>query len=527
MINIFKNSLLFKFFVKIIYFYKQGFIYKSTENIKERYKFSKTKILWNNFTNSESLVYSSFYNKIVMQIERFFEFLGFLYENSFLCKIFNFFVNTFLKIATSSFILKPFVKIGFKGTLLLIFGLYLPIDYFLRSVLKVYFLASVWDELLMIGFFITVIYRIALKKSPKTSKTTPLDSYIFLFLTAGLFLMCYVSPIFSIAFDGYRAVVQYILWFFVIVRLIENDDDFKILYNTFVGLIIFLGIHCIYQFIIAVEVPASWTSETEYSVRTRVFSLTGSPNIMGALIVLLTPMVTAYFYTGKNLFIKLTAGFFTVMLCFAVLFTFSKGAWVGMAVAVIIFAIFVDRRILSLLLMAGAFVVIAVPSVTNRITYLFTSDYAEASAVGGRTLRWAFGFELLEQCDAFFGFGLGRFGGAVAMQNQVIEITDDFEYFYMDNYYLKTLVEMGYMGLFFYLLLLVAFLVLSVKAIGRIYNTELYIPCVAMFSGMCGVLIHCYFENIFEVPYMTGYFWAMAGMIMYAGFIKKRKNNLN
>ena len=52
------------------------------------------------------------------------------------------------------------------------------------------------------------------------------------------------------------------------------------------------------------------------------------------------------------------------------------------------------------------------------------------------------------------GFGLGRFGGAVAMQNQVIEESETFSYFYMDNYYLKTLVEMGYIGLFFYLLLL-------------------------------------------------------------------------
>ena len=33
------------------------------------------------------------------------------------------------------------------------------------------------------------------------------------------------------------------------------------------------------------------------------------------------------------------------------------------------------------------------------------------------------------------------FGGAIAMQTQIM---DWIEYFYMDNYYLKILVEMGY-----------------------------------------------------------------------------------
>ena len=45
-----------------------------------------------------------------------------------------------------------------------------------------------------------------------------------------------------------------------------------------------------------------------------------------------------------------------------------------------------------------------------------------------------------------------------------------------------------------------------------------------MFAGMCGVLVHCYFENIFEVPYMMAYFWSMAAAVMYLGYFRKRKN---
>ena len=45
--------------------------------------------------------------------------------------------------------------------------------------------------------------------------------------------------------------------------------------------------------------------------------------------------------------------------------------------------------------------------------------------------------------------------------------------------------------------------------------------CAGMLSGMAGVLVHCYFENIFEEPYMMVYFWAIAAMIVYFGFLRK------
>jgi len=47
---------------------------------------------------------------------------------------------------------------------------------------------------------------------------------------------------------------------------------------------------------------------------------------------------------------------------------------------------------------------------------------------------------------------------------------------------------------------------------------------VGIFSGLCGVLVHCYFENIFEEPYMMAYFWGMAAMLMYLGFFSGKNS---
>ena len=45
---------------------------------------------------------------------------------------------------------------------------------------------------------------------------------------------------------------------------------------------------------------------------------------------------------------------------------------------------------------------------------------------------------------------------------------------------------------------------------------------VGVFSGICGCLAHCYFENIFEEPYMMAYFWGLAAVLIYLGYYKKK-----
>ena len=87
-------------------------------------------------------------------------------------------------------------------------------------------------------------------------------------------------------------------------------------------------------------------------------------------------------------------------------------------------------------------------------------------------------------------------------------------------------ILMGYLGLAFFILLLFGLVLWSLRSIGRTGYTKgdrTRVLAVSMFAGMCGVLVHCYFENIFEVPYMMAYFWSMAAAAMYLGYFRKRK----
>ena len=89
------------------------------------------------------------------------------------------------------------------------------------------------------------------------------------------------------------------------------------------------------------------------------------------------------------------------------------------------------------------------------------------------------------------------------------------------------MVETGYLGLGAFILMQLGMIVTSCRSICRTgaqwkaKQSRNYPLVVGMFCGLCGVLVHCFFENIFEEPYMMVYFWAIAAMIVYFGFLRK------
>ena len=440
-------------------------------------------------------------------------------ESSLLCRIYR----AVLRCGQNSRILSWLFSGGVTGLILVCIGLYAGIDYVLRDLLAIPVLSSMWDEALLLFAALWICGQRVEARSPLAARTTPMDCGILLFLTAGFVLMNVNAPFFSIQVSGFRASCQYLLWFFIVTRILRDDRDVMRLYGALVGLGVLLALHGIYQYIVAVPIPASWMTHTETAVRTRVYSIFGSPNIMGDFMVMVAPMCAGLAYCVKDTKWKIAAWIGTILMCIACLFTMSRASWVAMAIAVVIFVLLVDRRLLALLAVAGIGACF-VPFVRTRIGFLFTDDFAAANTSGGRAGRKLNALNLFYAGNPWVGVGEGMFGGAVAMQNQVL---DGIDYFYVDNYFLKTMVEMGYCGLAAFCLMLLGFLGAACRALYRKAADfkagldRLFPLCAGMFAGLCGVIVHCFFENIFEEPYMMAYFWSIAGLLAYIGFLRK------
>lgn len=436
------------------------------------------------------------------------------------------FFTTAARFFRESRLFAPLARRGVTGLLLSLLGIYVLLDYALREVLSVPLLSSVWDELLILFTLAYLLWERLGRERPLAARTNPLDLPVLAFFGVGLVLMCLVGRYPSIQLDGYRATVQYILWFFLLTRLLRDERDLLWLYTLLCAVAAGIALHGIYQYIIGVPMPSHWMSKAETAVRTRVYSIFGSPNIMGDFMVMFVPMTAALAYYTDKKALKAASWAATIVMCFACLFTMSRGAWVGMAVAVVLFILLVDRRLFALLVAAGALLMF-VPFVRTRIGFLFTEEFAAASSNGGRSERWTTGLALLRSGSVWLGYGLGMFGGAIAMQTKIM---DWIEYFYMDNYYLKILVEMGCVGLICFVLMMLSLVYTGARTLRRVHTASdagarrLYPLCAGMLCGLCGVLTHCFFENIFEEPYMMAYFWMIAAMLVWAGFGRTGKD---
>ena len=136
---------------------------------------------------------------------------------------------------------------GMTAVLLFAIGLYVLIDYVLRDVLAIPVVSSVWDEALLLLCIVWLIWERKKAPSAISPNLNPLDFPVAIFLTVCFVLLCVVCPYFSIQIAGFRATCQYLLWFYLVTRLIRNDRDCMTLYLTLVALSFVLSLHGIYH----------------------------------------------------------------------------------------------------------------------------------------------------------------------------------------------------------------------------------------------------------------------------------------
>lgn len=407
--------------------------------------------------------------------------------------------------------------LGFIGTSIILFdyqkslyfiGIYILLDYFIRNYIGIPILESSWDELMFIVIFALWIYKLILYRKENDYILTPLDIPIILFVLLGGWEVLVNSPNTRIAIEGLRVVIQYIFWYFLIVQMLKTEKEAKRLYIILFLIGFALGAHGVYQYIVGVEIPQNWVDSLEKGLRTRVFSIVKSPNVLGSLMTLTIPMGISLIFAEKKIGKKIFYTLASLIMIACLIFTFSRGAWLGFIAAITIFILLKDKRLIIPAIFAVLLIVIFVPTVVDRMAFMLSSEYINKSLQGGRLTRWLTGIEMLKN-QPFLGVGLGHFGGAVAMNNDIAGT------FYMDNYYLKTAVEMGIVGLLAFLWLMYQVVIWSYRTFIKIENTYYKNIVHGALAGIVGVIVHNLFENIFEVPMMVTYFWLLAGIVMF------------
>ncbi len=398
--------------------------------------------------------------------------------------------------------------IKWNQVLVLLPTLYVLLDYLIRRLPIINRFGSVWDEILLILLLLVLIFKRIESGGKIRFNFTPMDLPIIIYIILGISHVLIKAPDLGIAIEGFRSVFQHILWYFIFTQYIRTIKDSEVVINGILTLGLFLGVHAVYQYLAKVPMPGNWVDTAE-NISTRAFSIIGSPNILGVIFVLFIPMGISMFLRKKQKFQRLFYAASTLFMTGGLLFTMSRGAWLAFAFAMAIFTIGLVPRLIVPFAGLGASFVLFGGALSERLLYMLSPVYLMKSAAGGRLYRWAIGLELWRK-NKVFGVGLGRYGGAVAMNNNLTP-------FYLDNYYLKTLTEMGIYGIGALVFLILSFVVFAIKIVRTSKTYSHKIMAMGIFSGAMGVLAQNFVENIFEVPAMVTYFYlAIALLNSYA-----------
>lgn len=438
-------------------------------------------------------------------------------------------------LGVSAYVLPKLVVAGIIGILGLVFILrnferaaYLvaiyPILYFVAGVSNISFLVSLWDELLIIFCVGIWFYRWVADRKDFNFAWTPVDFSLIIFFVVCIALFAIGSlktlGFDSLGFDGLRAVIEYMFFFFIVVKLLRSEDGAKNLIKLMILTGVVMSLHGIYQYIAKVETPAYWTDKVEVSSGPRVFSFVGSPNVLGCLLAMLIPLAISLIFSEEDVIQKLLYTAASGIMGICILLTGSRSSWIALGCALIIYSIFSRKYYLIIGLFVVAILAYTmVSSVRSRIDYMLDPAYIVSSFTGGRFARWPKALGMFYN-NLFFGVGFGRFGGSVATINKVKDA------FYVDNYYIKAAVEMGIFGLVTFLAALYNGVVWSLRASYKVEDKVSRGLIQSGFGAMVGILVTNVVLNNFDAPSVTTYFWTIAAVCVFLGYVKKGPNNV-
>lgn len=376
------------------------------------------------------------------------------------------------------------------------------IDYSLRRVLEIPIISSLWDEGVLAAGLILTFARWYQDKNRKPSNLV--NKAILLYFLLGIGMLVIDLSTIAINIEGFRAIYQYILFFYVGFYLAGKYPETRLLISVAFILGTLIGLYGIYQYIVGVPMPSRWVDSGE-AVKTRAYSIIGSPNALGSHMAFLAPIGLGLLMGAKKWSHRALWILCTAVILFCLLFTLSRGAWLALVGALGIMGIFYDKRILAVGLIAAILAGIFIPAVNQRMGYLFSAEYMEKSSQSGRISRWLTAYDQM-MLDPLLGVGLGHFGGAVAKRH--------YNSISVDNYYMGMLAETGLLGLGLLLWLIFVVIKKGFKAWKSLKDPGPRHLAASLLAGLLVIALHNAVENIFEIPYLTTYFWVMAGFLL-------------
>jgi len=344
-----------------------------------------------------------------------------------------------------------------------------------------------------------------------TFKKMPIKYSIVLFLVP-LFFATMTS--FTLLQSIVRLVVYLIAFLFLFISINLIDSKQKLYYMIIAAIVsaTIVGLYGLYQYKAGIELKEVWIDQEQNpDIQMRIISTFDNPNILAEYLILTIPITFALLYNSNSLLKKLFSLFGIAVQGMCILLTYSRGGWLGLFLAMLIFAFFVDRKLLFLYVMGGIGLIIVNPK--SIITRLSTIVSLEDSSNAYRIPLWKASIHMIR--DFWLngiGLGIDAFR-AIYPQYMMQGIVAAHSH----NVFLQLFVEAGIFGLVGFVVFVFNSLRMNFIAFVKGVDIKIKRISISVVASILGLLLHGLVDYVFFSNRIIMMFWVLIsiGMIGY------------
>jgi len=337
--------------------------------------------------------------------------------------------------------------------------------------------------------FLSMVLKLFYDDEFKFTKTN-LDIFIILFA-----LVMLVSSVFSFArISSLKIFMVYLVFmagYFVFTNTLTDKKKLYVFLSLSVISAFLVALYGIYQYVFGFAEGSTWIDTKMFTdIETRVVSTFENPNVLGEFLLLMIPVTAAFVWNaprGYNRFINFIAA---GALCLCMIFTYSRGNWLGLIAAIIIYISFYDRKFIWFGIILALLSPLIMPqSIINR--FLSIGDTSDTST-SYRVYIW---FGTIKMLKDYWLCGIGLGSDAFNM------IYPRYAYAsivapHSHNLYLQIIAENGILGIIVFLGMIVTYFKDTISAVNGRKKSILKAICVALMAGMAGYFVQGAFDNV-------------------------------
>lgn len=340
-----------------------------------------------------------------------------------------------------------------------------------------------------------------------------LGSFLVFMLVASLFSF---APVKSVQVWGMYLILAG--FYFVIINTVKTKEQLYNILKTFALAGAIVSLYGVLQYLLGWNTSNAWIDEEMFEQATmRAYSTMENPNVLGEYLLLLIPVSAVFMIKApaKKLEKWVYAGIF-LLSALCMVFTQSRGCWLGLILAAMIFVTFYNGKLWGLLPLVLVILPFVMPE--TIVERMMSIGNTEDSSTSYRVFIWLGTLEMMKDFWlGGIGMGEGAFRSVYPLYSYNAIIAP-----HSHNTFLQLLTEGGIGAL-------VIFLAFETVVLRRLYksfkkgrkNSCERLTALAVGSGICGFLLQSMFDYTFYNYRMMAMFFVITALGMSLSYVKE------